>query len=277
MVPVSNILAVGLTAFISLILPLLILLVFAVKHKKQGIVSAWLLGAAGFLVTQIGIRTPILSVLSVQEWFLTFSQKYLFLYAFSLAFTAGLFELAGRFAVAKILQKKLTWNRSLAAGLGHGGIEAIFIVGMAYVSNITYILMIRSGAFDAMLTQVPADQAAYLESIRQTLIMGSPMLYLAAGYERILTMVCHAAMSVIVCRGVHVGKAGKAALICLGIHTLIDLTAGISLLAGTVLSQTAAIAIIYLILTAAAVLSLVILREIHRRWKEDAPLKGVSL
>ncbi len=269
MIPVSTIVAVGLTAFISLILPVLILTAFAVKNRKQGIIPAWLLGAAGFLVTQICIRLPILSAISAQDWFLRFSQEHLFGYAFSLAFTAGLFELAGRYAVARILRRKLTWNRSLAAGLGHGGIEAMVIVGMTCISNIAYILMIQSGAFDAMLTQVPADQAAYLESIRTTLVSGSPVLYLLAGLERILTMIAHAAMSVIVCRGVHTGNTGKALALCLGLHTFIDLTAGISLLSGTVLSPTAAYTIIYVILTGAAAGSVLILMRIHSQWKEE--------
>ncbi len=269
MVPVMTMVSVGITALISLVLPVLILIIFAAKNKKQGIVSAWLLGAAGFLVTQICIRLPVLSVLSMQEWFLRFSQEHLFLYAFSLAFTAGLFELAGRYVVAKILQKKLSWNRSLAAGLGHGGIEAIFIVGMAYVSNIAYIVMIQSGAFDAMLAQVPGDQAAYLESIRLTLTAGSSFLYLLAGFERILAMIAHAAMSVIVCRGAATGNTGKSLLLCLALHTFVDLTAGISLLAGTVLTLEMAYTIIYIILTAVAVISLLILRRIRREWKEE--------
>ncbi len=118
MVPQSTIFACIVILVISMVLPVLVLIFYAAKNRKQGILSAWLLGAAGFLVTQIGIRLPTLSAVSSQSWFLSFSQNHLFLYAFSLAFTAGLFELAGRFAVAKLMQKKLTWKRSLAAGLG---------------------------------------------------------------------------------------------------------------------------------------------------------------
>ncbi len=269
MVPVSNFLAVAFTSSVSLFLPLLLLLMMAVKWKKQGMVSAWILGAAGFLVTQIAIRRPVLSVLSGQSWFFRFSQEHLFGYTFALAFTAGLFELAGRYAVAKIMTKRLTCRRSLAAGLGHGGIEAIVIVGMAYINNIAYILMIQSGSFDAMLAQVPMEQAAYLESIRRSLVGGSPWLYLLAGYERILTIICHTAMSMMVCWGVSSGKTGKYLLACLVLHTFIDLTAGISLLVGTVLSQMAAFTIIYIILTAVAAVSLLLICRICRRWQKS--------
>ena len=94
-------------------------------------------------------------------------------------------------------------------------------------------------------------------------------MFLLAGVERVLTMIVHAAMSMLVCWGVHTGKSGKTLLACLVLHTFIDLTAGISLLAGTALTQTTAYAIIYTLLTAVAALSLWILREIHRRWKKE--------
>ena len=268
MVPVSTIVTCVITLFVSLLLPLLVLVVFAVKYKKQGIVSAWLLGAAGFVVTQICIRLPILTAISGQNWFLEFSQNHLFLYSFSLAFTAGLFELAGRFVVAKVLQKNLTYRRSLAAGLGHGGIEAMVIIGLSYINNLVYIAMMNAGTFDAMLSQLPSEQAAAVEAIRTALLTTSAPMFLLAGFERLLAMTTHVAMSLIVCWGVHTGKVGKCLLICLGIHTFIDLTAGISLLSGTVLTQTTAYILIYAILTAVAVLSVFIIHNIRHRWQE---------
>lgn len=268
MIPMTTTIACVITLFVSLILPLLFALVFSMKYKKQGILSAWLLGAAGFLVTQIAIRLPILTAISSQDWFLRFSQNHLFLYVFCLAFTAGLFELVGRFVVAKILQKKMTARRALAAGLGHGGIEAMVIIGLAYINNLVYIFMINAGTFDAMLSQLPADQAAAMETIRVALLTTSAPMFLLAGFERALTMVNQLALSMIVCWGVYSGKVRKCLLICLGIHTLMDLTAGISLLSGTVLSQTVAYTIIYAILTAVAVLSIFIIKDIRRRFQE---------
>ena len=142
MVPITTVVACIITLLVSLVLPIVVLIGLAVKNKKQGIVSAWLLGAAGFFVPQMLIRLPILTVLQSQSWFAVFAQNNLFLYSFGLAFTAGLFELAGRFAVAKLMEKRLTWKRSLAAGLGHGGIEAILLIGMTYVNNLVYIFLI---------------------------------------------------------------------------------------------------------------------------------------
>ena len=267
MISVSTIAACCLTLFVSLILPVLVLILFTLKHRKQGIVSAWLLGAAGFFVTQILIRLPILTALQSQSWFLSFSQNHLFAYAFSLAFTAGLFELAGRFAVAQLMQNRLTLRRSLAAGLGHGSIEAILLIGITYINNLVYIAMINSGAFDTVVAQTAAMgiDVRQLELIRQQLLSASPALFLLAGLERILAMTGHVAMSMLVCYGVAHRKTGISTLLCLGIHTLIDLTAGISL----VLPQSIAYPIIYAILIVMAVLSLFVIRELTRRWKKE--------
>lgn len=267
MVSTASVLFCILTLFISLILPVLVLVLFAARNRRHGIVTAWLLGAAGFFVTQILIRLPILTVLQRQNWFLSFAQNHLFGYAFSLALTAGLFELAGRFAVAKIMEKKLTYNRSLAAGFGHGGIEAMILIGMTYVNNLIYIFMINSGAFDTMLAQSAAMgvDVTQLELIRTQLQSTSPLLFALAGIERLLAMTGHTAMSLIVCYGVAHKKALPCALICLGIHTLMDLTAGIPL----VLPQNIAYPIVYTILTAMAAISIALILDIRRRWNKE--------
>ena len=267
MISVSTIAACCVTLFVSLILPVLVLILFALKHRKQGIVSAWLLGAAGFFVTQILIRLPILTALQSQGWFLAFAQNHLFAYAFSLAFTAGLFELAGRFAVARLLHKRLTLRRSLAAGLGHGGIEAMFLIGITYINNLVYIAMIHSGTFDTIVAQTAAlgVDVSQLELIRTQLLSASPALFLLAGLERILAMTGHVAMSLLVCYGVAHRKTGICTPLCLGIHTLMDLTAGISL----VLPQSIAYPIIYAILIVMAAISLFVIRELTRRWKKE--------
>ena len=282
MVSTATILACIFTLIVCLVLPVVLLILFVLKYKQEKIFPAWLLGAAGFFVTQMLIRLPILTVLQTQDWFINFSQKNLFLYAFSLAFTAGLFELAGRFVVAKLMVKDLTFRRSLAAGLGHGGIEAMLLVGMTYINNLIYIVMINTGTFDSMIAEVAAAGTAVpqleatlaqLEMIRTQLTTYPASMFLLASLERILTMTGHAAMSMIVCYGVATKKLLPCLLTCLGIHTLIDLTAGISLLANTVLSQTAVYVVIYLILAAAAVISLLIIRKLHSRW----PKKEVTL
>ena len=255
---------------ISLALPVLIIFLFVKRNKGQKLLSAWLLGAAGFVVTQLLIRVPMLTALQNQSWFIAFSENHIFLFAFTLAFTAGLFELAGRFAVAKLMQKNLTCKRSLAAGLGHGGIEAMILVGSSYLTEIALIFMINSGSFDAMVAQAAqagVDPSTMIQ-LKDTLIHTAPAMFLLGGYERLLAMTAHLAMSMIVCYSLHTGSPLKGALLCLGIHTFLDLTAGISMLIGNGLSQTVAYLIVYTILTVMAFISVLVIRRILQNWKE---------
>ena len=269
---VSNLtlIACFVTLIVTLLLPVIAISVLSFRNKGGKLISAWALGAAGFVVTQLLIRVPILTAMQNQPWFLSFAENHGFLFAFTLAFTAGLFELAGRFVVAKLMQKNLNYKRSLAAGLGHGGIEAMILIGITYLNNILYIFMINSGTFDAVVSEAVTAgvDVSSLLLLKDQLISASPALFLLAGFERILAMIGHLGMSMIVCYGIYSGNPLKSALLCLGIHTLIDLTAGISLLIGNGLSQKPAYAIIYAILTVTAILSILIVRNIRRSWQE---------
>lgn len=266
MIPSSTFIACFITLFLSLVLPILVLIVMGIKNKGKGIWSAWFLGAAGFFISQIVVRLPLLNILSGMASFQSFAREHYFLYALLLAFTAGLFELAGRFAAAKFLGKNRTFRRSLAAGLGHGGIESIVLVGLTYINNLVYLFLIQSGAFDAMIAQTEAMgvDSAQLVAVRDTLLQVSASLFLAAGVERVLTMVSHAAMSVIVCYGVAVKHPLPWMLLCLGMHTLLDTTVA----ATGFFSQNIAYGIIYTCMTVMALISIWILRKLSQRWPE---------
>lgn len=268
MIPSSTFIACFITLFLTLILPLLVLIIMGIKNKGKGIWSAWFLGAAGFFISQVVIRIPLLGIVSGMESVVVLSQEHFFLYVLILAFTAGLFELAGRFAAAKCLGKNRTFRRSLAAGLGHGGIESIVLVGLTYINNLVYLFLIQSGAFDAMIAQTEAMgvDPAQLIAVRDTLLQVSAPLFLAAGVERVLTMVSHAAMSVMVCYGVAAKRPLPWMLLCLGMHTLLDTT----IAATGFFSQTIAYGIIYTCMTIMAVISIWILRKLSRRWPEAA-------
>lgn len=247
------------TVIVALILPPVFAVAYALKNRKQGILSAWLLGALGFAVPQILIRMPVLQLLSANSGFVAFAQSHMILYGLGLAFTAGLFELAGRYAVALLLRKRLTCRRALAAGLGHGGIEAMVLIGLSYISNIVLMLMIRSGA-----------DLSQAQTAVQTLIATPAGLFLLAGFERLLAMTCHAAMSMIVCYAVHTGRTLPGVLACLGIHTCVDFVATISLFIGKGLTLATAYTIIYILLIALTVLSILILRNIRHRWAAES-------
>lgn len=275
MVSSSTIIAVCVTLCISLFLPLIVYIVYGVKNKGKGVWTAWLLGAAGFFVQQIIIRTPIISLLSILPGFMTFVENHYILYCFLLAFTAGLFEVVGRYAVAKILNKKLTYERGIAAGLGHGGIEAMFLIGVTYINNLIYIVMINSGSFDGIIEQTAAMgmDTSGLVAVRESLIHTGAILFYLAGYERILTMIAHTAMSLLVCYFVWKKKDILGIGICLVMHTALDFFSVIlnslsTEYLGAVISQNMGYALTYIFLTIYAVVAIVLIRSIKKKWVE---------
>lgn len=277
MVSNSVIAAVCVTLFISLVLPVALYLVYGIKNKGKGVWTAWLLGAAGFFVFQIVIRIPLLNLLSLNEGFRSFAASHYILYCLALAFTAGLFEAAGRYAVARILKKKLSFERGFAAGLGHGGIEAILLIGITYINNLLYIMLINTGAFEEVVSQAAAlgSDISPLLQLQSTLLSSGPLMFYLAGYERILTMVFHVFLSLLVCYSVRNGKDLQGLLICLLLHTAVDFAAPMlnglaSPALGNRLSASTAYLLVYILLTAVAIACAAGILSLRKRWKQSS-------
>lgn len=273
-VSIATIAAVLVTLAVSTILPIAVYLIYGMKHKGKGVWTAWLIGAAGFFVPQILIRIPILNLLSLNKGFTAFAEKNYVLYCFALAFSAALFEAAGRYAAAKVMHKNLTVERGIAAGLGHGGIEAILVVGMTYVNNLIYIVMINVGIFDSVVEQAAATGAdtGALAGVKEALLHTDFSIFLLAGYERILTMTIHVALTLIVFYFVRKKKDAVGIILCLVCHTIVDFVAPVvSGMAGTYLggklSIGTAYVIIYAFLTAAATAGILVVAVLRKKWR----------
>ena len=256
------------TLLVSLVLPVALPIVLSRKHRGEGVWKAWLVGAVGFVVPQVLIRLPILSYLGTRADFVAFAQNHLLVYALGLAFTAGLFELSGRFFGARALRKELTFRKAVIMGLGHGGIEAIILVGQLYLQNVCFILSMMTGALDAQIAGLTAagTDVSQLLTMQQSVLETGAGLFLLAGLERILAMICHTCMTTMVCFGVAKGKAGKMCLSCLLVHFLLDCTPAFSLM---MQNQTLAYSIIFSLLVVIAALCLWILKKLSLWWKEE--------
>lgn len=265
MISTSKIIALLISLCASVVLPIVVLIVYGVKNKGKGVWSAWFLGAAGFFLLQMVIRTPIIKLVSANPGVTEFAAGHFVLYALIMAFTAALSEVIARYAVAKIMNKKLTVQRGIAAGLGHGGIEAIIIGGVACINNLAYILMINGGTFDAMVEKTAAlgVDTSTLLTIQDSLLHTNWMIFLLVGYERILTMILQLMLSFLMCYFVSRKQDIKGILICLLCHTLVDFTAP---LINSRISATAAYVIVYTFLTIIAVVSAVVICRIKKKW-----------
>ena len=229
---------------------------------------------------QIIIRTPILSLLSLNQGFVEFANNHYIAYVAILAFTAALFELIARVIGANILKKKRSYEVAFGAGLGHGGIEAIVLIGMTYINNLLYSAMINTGAFDAMVEStaqmgVDAQTLQALWDVKKSLVETAPSMFILAGYERILTMIVHVAMTVLVFYFVYKKKSMIGIAICLLIHTVIDFVPGFVQGAsvygylGDKFPIGVAYAIIYAFLTVMAVAGIVMVVSIKKKWNKE--------
>lgn len=280
MVSTASMIAIIITLFITLIAPVIVWIIYGVKNKGKGVWKALGLGAAGFVLLQMIIRMPILNIVSLIPGFGTFVAEYYVVYCLILAMTAALFEVVARFGVAKILQKKINYEQGVAAGLGHGGIEAILIVGMTYINNLLYAIMINSGAFAQTIEAVAATDTtgmaeAQLLAIQASLVETPSYLFYLAGYERVLTVIFHTAMSLLVCYLVYKKKAVLGVGIAFVMHFLVDFIAPlINGLAtpylGSVITEGTAYVIIYSFLTVVAIASFVVIVMIGKKWKKEA-------
>jgi len=178
-------------------------------YRKQRIsIKAVLVGALMFFIFQVIIRIPVLTVIQSQSWYSKFAAQNMVLTGIVIAFTAGLFETAGRYMGLRFLLKNMLDRKNgIAYGIGHGGIEAILLVGLTYIGNIVYSILINTGSVSSQL--VPQ------------LLNTPPELFLAAGIERIFTILFHIAAALLVAYGIMYNKKIYI-LYCLIFHTLLD-------------------------------------------------------
>ena len=222
MVQTLSIIFMAITLIVCVVLPIIVAFVF--KKKKISTLKVFFIGMIGFFLSQFILRAPILYVIATQNWYVSLASNVLLISLF-LGLTAGLFETFGRLFVFKILLKRSrTYGDGLMAGLGHGTIEAILIVGLAFVSNIVMIAMINTGATQAILDGASANPAV-LEQTRQaieTLISTPSSHFLVAGLERILTIIIHMGLSLLVLEGIKRQKTAIYMVYAILIHALLD-------------------------------------------------------
>lgn len=259
------------TLVISLLLPIVLLIVYAAANKGKKVVSAWFLGAAGFFIMQMVLRLPILNFLSLLPGFQGLVTEHYAIYALFLGFTAGLFEVVGRLVVAKLMSRELTFERSIAAGLGHGGIEAMILIGASYINNLLYTAMINGGTFETMAAQTAAAgvDVSSLYAAKEALISTPAYLFGLAGLERLLAMTGHVAMTLLVCYFVARKQTLKGVLLALMLHTVLDTGSGLisgmsTPYMGQMISPNMSYVLVYSFLTIMAVISIAIILKLRK-------------
>jgi len=217
--------------------PLVIAIIWTKKKKER--FTTVLVGAATFLLFAVILEKPLQAVLiAPTQMGLEYTGISQFLnarpvlWAFIVGLFPGVFEETGRLVAYKtVLKNRKNRETSISHGIGHGGFEVIFLMGITYATYIAYAVMINTGTFGSVVDQVmiqAPDQADELMTVASGIASFSfPNLCMSI-MERTFSVLFHIGASIIVfyaCK-----DKGRLWLYPLAIliHTAMDFIAGLT-------------------------------------------------
>ena len=212
------------TVCASVILPIAVMIFF--KRKTQGRVSCVFIGACVFVLSAlvqilVGILVGKTLKAVIPAFAETLRENYWLLALYG-GMSAGLFEEAGRYLAMKFLMKKtLSKENAVMYGIGHGGIEAVLVVGVTSVVNLVIAGMINLGKMDTFLSGLNEPLKNHISALNSALLMTPAGLFYAAGIERIASFAFHICMSYLVYRAIRDRKA-VFFLAAVALHFLTD-------------------------------------------------------
>ena len=225
MVSTASLICMGITALIAFALPIALTIHFV--RAKHGELLPILVGALVFIIFALVLESLVhnLFLLHTGVGAKVYANPWLF--AIYGGIMAGLFEETGRFTAFKTVLRKKQGNdaNALSYGVGHGGCEAILLVGLSYVSNLYIALLINNGMADMIAAQLDGDLLVQMQAAFDALITTPPSLFLAAGVERISAIFLHIALSVLVWFAAKDAKQRLLFPIAMGLHALVDIVA----------------------------------------------------
>lgn len=200
-----GLLALGTVLMIAV--PLVVSIIWTKKKKER--FTTVLAGAATFLLFAVVLEKPVQAVLIAptqiglaDTGISQFLNARPVLWAFIAGLFPGIFEETGRLVAYKtVLKKRKNRETSISHGIGHGGFEVIFIMGVTYATYIAYAVMINTGTFgtvvDQAMTQAP-DQADVLITAASGIASFSFANLALSIAERVFAVLFHIGASIIV-------------------------------------------------------------------------------
>ena len=188
---ISSILAILFTLALSIALPIGLMLYF---RQKGGKWTTFLIGAGTFILFAMILESTLHNLLSLTPLF-TILQGNIWLYGLYGGLAAGVFEETGRLLAFKLfLKNEQEPITALSYGIGHGGVEAILLVGLTMVNNLALAAIASAGG---------TTDPAVLELAEQ--LTSTPAgMYLWAAFERFGAIILHLSLSVLVLAAVRV-------------------------------------------------------------------------
>ncbi len=264
MVPFSSILFMAVSCAIGFGVPIGLLLYLHISKKAD--LLSFFVGCAVMLlfalVLEAAVHRIVLAssageVIRGNTW----------LYGLYGGFMAGLFEETGRLIAFKtVLKKKRDKDiNAVMYGAGHGGFEAIVLLGMTMINNMIFAVLINTGNAEVLTGKLTGDALAQVQDAIQQLTALPPYQFLLGGIERLSAIVLHMALSVLVWFAAKQKRKGYLFVIAVFLHFFVD--AATVILAGTGVSVIAVEAAV----AALSVLSAVYARAVWKKCRAAGP------
>ena len=209
------------------------------KKGKKEPVTTIIAGAAAFLLFAIILEKPVQNVLlfptamGLEDHAVSrFMGAHPFLLALAAGLFPGVFEETGRLIAFKtVLKKRQNRETAISCGIGHGGFEVMFILGITYLQYLAYAFMINSGTFGAVVDEVIAqapEQLANVEAVVNTLTAFSFGDLCIALVERIFAVMFHIGASILVFYAAKEKKRFWLYPLAILLHTAMDTIAALN-------------------------------------------------
>lgn len=249
-----NIIALGITAVISVLVPLIILGIVIGKNPMEriGVLLAFLSGSAIYLLMEWGVKEQGLKILFNSTSLSDFMNQHYIPYLFLVALAGAILALIPELLVVQLLFKRqMSFAKASMLGLGYAMAEAVMLVG--YRSFFTIVELLKDAETELNTTTVE--------------------LYLS-GYERILMMVIHIAIMAAFVYFIEQKIAVKGSIIVIVCLTLTAFLPGFFIAFSLknyyeVYDRTVALVLVYVVLTMAAFCGGIVLNSLKYSFKDE--------
>jgi uncharacterized membrane protein YhfC len=246
------------SAIISIGLPIFLFIFFHKKYTAP--VLPMIIGIAAFIIFVLVLERSIHLIVLGK---FALKQKP-FIYMLYGTLMAGIFEETARFLSFSILKRKYNGiNTGLSYGIGHGGIEAILLSGIAMINAIVFSIIINAGSLESITGKLQGEALDQINTQITTLISIAPYLFLISGIERILAIGIQMSLSIIVFYSVFCKGKWWLYPSAIILHAIID--------SPVALMQAGAIHNVFLVeglVCLSSILIILLARGIHKKLKE---------
>ena len=234
----ESFLAMGLGLVLGLAVPLAVALFW--KFKKKERFTTILIGAAVFLLFAVTLEKIIQNVLifptalGLNDTALSrFVNARPVLLSLIAGLFPGVFEETGRLVAFKsVLRNRKNRETSVSYGIGHGGFEVMFILGITFAEYLVYAVMINNGKYqtivDEVLAKAPDQVGQVYDAAAQICGFGFAGLGVMV-VERIFAVLFHIGASILVFYACKDRKKAWLYPLAIVLHTLLDFIAGMYL------------------------------------------------